>query len=355
MNYFEITGEPLEGTYRESAKALLQEDGLTYETSAEHTYCLLDEYGVMIATASLDANVIKYVAVSHRHQGEGLTATLMTHILSYAMAHGQRHLFLYTKPESVNYFKPFGFYEVQKASKVVLLENKRNGLATYIKDVQKETQAYMEEQQEDTTQIHTIGAIVANCNPFTNGHRYLIETASQQCDLLHVFVVSSDKSMFPWKVRFDLVKKGCADLPHTVVHSTGDYLVSPATFPTYFMKENPQVNKLDASCELDIKIFINYFSKNLKINKRFVGTEPLDFTTAQYNKAMHKALPQHGVEFSEIPRKEFNSNPISASRVRKLIRDGKVEETEPLVPLSTYQYLISTEGRALFNEKLKEF
>jgi [citrate (pro-3S)-lyase] ligase len=348
MNYVEITGEPLEGTYRESAKALLQEDGLTYETPAEYTYCLVDEYGVMIATVSLDANVIKYVAVSKHHQGEGLTATLMTHIVGYAMAHGQRHLFLYTKPESVNFFKPFGFYEVQKASKVVLLENKRNGLASFLQDIQHETAEYLREHQEDEKQIHTIGAIVANCNPFTCGHRYLIETASKQCDLLHVFVVSSDKSTFPKKVRFSLVKKGCADVPHTVVHSTGDYLVSPATFPTYFMKDVSTFHKLAFSHELDINIFLQYFVKNLHINIRFVGTEPLDKTTNAYNQSMAKMLPLNGVQFVEIPRKEQKSRPISASRVRKLMEEGRGEETKDLVPPTTYAYLISEEAKALF-------
>ena len=348
MNYFEITGEPLEGTYLERAKTLLQDDGLTYETPAEHTYCLLDDSGLMIATASLDANVIKYVAVSHHHRGEGLTATLMTHIVRYAMAHGQKHLFLYTKPESVQFFKPFGFYEVQKASKVVLLENKRNGLASFIANVQKETAQYIQEHQEDVTKIHTVGAIVANCNPFTNGHRYLIETAHNRCDLLHVFVVSTDKSTFPRSVRFDLVQKGCADLSHTVVHSTGDYLVSPATFPTYFMKEQSAFHKLALSHELDIKIFVEYFVKNLHINIRFVGSEPLDKTTEAYNRSMAKMLPLSGVELIEIPRKELHRSPISASRVRKLMEEGRVKETKDLVPSTTYRYLISDEAKALF-------
>ncbi len=34
-----------------------------------------------------------------------------------------------------------------------------------------------------------IGCIVMNANPFTNGHRYLIQQAAAQCDWLHLFLV----------------------------------------------------------------------------------------------------------------------------------------------------------------------
>ncbi|EFA28598.1 ABC transporter, ATP-binding protein, partial [Haemophilus influenzae HK1212] len=38
------------------------------------------------------------------------------------------------------------------------------------------------------------GSIVMNANPFTLGHRYLIEQALQQCDHLHLFIVGEDAS-----------------------------------------------------------------------------------------------------------------------------------------------------------------
>lgn len=46
-----------------------------------------------------------------------------------------------------------------------------------------------------------------NANPFTNGHRYLIQQAAAQCDWLHLFLVKEDSSRFPYEDRLDLVLK----------------------------------------------------------------------------------------------------------------------------------------------------
>ena len=45
-------------------------------------------------------------------------------------------------------------------------------------------------------------------------------------------------------------------------------------------------------------------------------------------------------------------NPISASRVRALLKDGKLEAVKTLVPETTYAFLASDEGRAII-EKIK--
>jgi len=349
MEYLEISGDPLKGHYKNLLIAFLKEEGLTYEVEPKHTYCLLSDSGEMVATGSIDDNVLKYIAISALHQGEGLTATLMTHLLTYAIKNTISHLFLYTKPKSVNFFSPFGFYKIQATNNVVLMENKRGGLTSFIKSVEKETESLINLKGLNKETIKSIGAIVVNCNPFTNGHRYLIETASKSCNLLHVFVVSSDKSVFPATVRKRLVEEGTKDISNVVIHSTGDYLVSPATFPTYFMKENEENLKFEASCELDIAIFLNYFAKTLNITKRFVGTEPFDVTTRSYNKQLSEKLPLGGVEFVEIERVKSAGEFISATRVRKLLSEGKVEEIISLVPPTTYSYLLSSECLALFN------
>ena len=35
-----------------------------------------------------------------------------------------------------------------------------------------------------------------NCNPFTKGHKYLIEKASKENDVVHLFILTEDKSEF---------------------------------------------------------------------------------------------------------------------------------------------------------------
>ena len=64
--------------------------------------------------------------------------------------------------------------------------------------------------------------------------------------------------------------------------------------------------------------------------------------TRAYNQALQEVLPSYGVKVVEIPRLAEGSEPISASRVRELLRQGAGwEQVAPLVPESTLRYLRS--------------
>lgn len=181
------------------------------------------------------------------------------------------------------------------------------------------------------------GAIVMNGNPFTNGHLYLIETAAKKVDMLYVFVVQEDRSVFPFRERFRLVKEGTKHLSNVKVLPSGQYMISASTMPGYFKKEELQNTKLDAS--MDLEIFSRHIAPALNITVRFVGEEPLDHFTRQYNESMKELFPQYGIELVEIKRKETDGKVISASRVRSLLKEEKWEGIRRLVPDCTYQYL----------------
>ena len=51
----------------------------------------------------------------------------------------------------------------------------------------------------------TIGSIVMNCNPFTLGHKHLVEYAAKLVDSLYIFVVEEDLSAIPFVDRLFLV------------------------------------------------------------------------------------------------------------------------------------------------------
>lgn len=184
-----------------------------------------------------------------------------------------------------------------------------------------------------------IGSIVMNCNPFTLGHRYLIEYASKKVDKLYIFAVEEDKSFFPFQDRINLIRQGTADLPNVTVLPSGKFIISSLTFTDYFGKAEKQDKQIDAT--LDVEIFGRYIAPALGINIRFAGEEPLDAVTRQYNEQMHKILPQYGVAFEEIPRKQSGGAVISASRVRKLLQEKRFDEIKQLVPLTTVEYLIN--------------
>jgi len=185
-----------------------------------------------------------------------------------------------------------------------------------------------------------IGSIVMNCNPFTNGHRYLVKQALKQCDYLIVFVVEEDKSVFPFADRIELVRKSLADLKRVSVIPSGQFIISTRTFKEYFNKESLQEHRIDTS--LDVTMFAKEIAPCLNISVRFAGEEPLDNVTRQYNENMARLLPQYGIKFTEIPRMKYKGTPINASEVRRLAEARQFDKLKKLVPVPTLHYLRKT-------------
>lgn len=186
-----------------------------------------------------------------------------------------------------------------------------------------------------------IGAIVMNCNPFTLGHRYLIEYASKQVDYLYVFVVEENKSFFSTQERMEMVQMGTEDLENVMVFLSGNFMISANTFSEYFRKDTV-IGKIDASA--DVELFGRYIAPALGIRIRFVGKEPLDVVTNQYNESLKSILPGYGVEVCEIDRLEKTGQVISASRVRKYMEKGRWNEIKEIVPKTTYDYILKKYG-----------
>ena len=280
----------------------------------------------LIATGSREGNILKCIAVDEARRGEDLTATVLSELQKDAFSEGYSHLFLYTKPENCAMFTSLFFYEVTRTDKVLLMENRKDGVKDFVKTLSKEDAE------------GTVGSIVMNANPFTLGHRYLVEKAAAECDRIYVFVLSEDKSEFSFEDRFKLVKEGTKDISNVTVLPTGPYLISSATFPTYFLKERDKASEVH--CLLDIEIFSKYYAPYFNITKRFVGTEPISPMTNMYNKALFENLPKKGIEVIEIERVEKEAEPVSASRVRALMKEGKMDEVKKLVPETTYNHLL---------------
>lgn len=184
----------------------------------------------------------------------------------------------------------------------------------------------------------TMGAVVMNCNPFTLGHRYLIEKALEQCDYLVIFAVEEDKSDFPFEDRLKLIDEGVADLENVVVIPSGRFVLSSLTFSEYFNKSEMQNRTVDTS--LDVKVFAQEIAPCLNIKKRFAGEEPFDSVTRQYNETMRTILPEYNIEFVEIPRLELDGETVSASRVRTLLKERNLDAIKLIVPETTFQYLL---------------
>lgn len=310
-------------------RAGLQRDELDY-------YAGLFAGSKLLAGGGYAGRTIKCLAVDASFRSEGLLSRVMTHLYTRLVENGADNIFIFTQPDHADIFKSLGFHTVGSAPAAILLESNPNGLASYLRNLSASRKPGL------------AAAIVVNCNPFTLGHLYLIETAASRCEHLHLFVVSEDRSVFPFAVRRSLIEKGTAHLPNITIHAGGDYIISAATFPTYFLKQYSDLVKTHAA--LDIDIFARQIAPALGISRRFAGEEPFDPVTAAYNAAMQEILPRHAIELVIIPRKAAQGQPISASLVRRLIAAGHLEETRPLLPASTFDYLCSEAAQPVLDK-----
>lgn len=334
----------LSGSDKEQVVRLLEENGLAFEPSPDCTAVVEDHNEKIIATASIQGKVIKMVAADPDWQEAGLAGTVISDLLGYARENGIYHLFVYTKRDMADKFAYLGFTELARTETVVLMESGQPSSEDY-REMLRENRMFPLSGR--------VGAIVVNCNPFTLGHRYLIETASKKSEGLYVIVVQEDLSIFPFEDRIALVKEGTEDLSNVKVLPSGDYAVSSATFPTYFLKDRGIASVAETQAELDATLFANLFAPELGIKTRFVGTEPFCQTTAKYNLMMKKVLPARGIEVEEIPRKDDRTGiAISASRVRKALAEGRSEALEGMLPDVTVRYLSSERGKAAIRKLL---
>jgi [citrate (pro-3S)-lyase] ligase len=322
---------------REEVIKLLQQNDLSIDTSLELMIGVFDAEK-LIATGGIKANTLRCIAVDKKYQGGKALNMLMSELIKLQYRRNINDIFLFTKPSAKNSFEFMGFYVVEEIDgSVVLMENRPHGLKEYLTNLSKLR-----------VEGNKISAIVMNGNPFTLGHRYLIERAARESDHLHVFVLSSEESTFPYEVRMNLINEGTKDIKNLTIHKGGDYIISNATFPSYFIKEKSDI--LHIHTMLDAKIFGKYIAPCLGINRRYVGEEPYCETTNMYNQTLKKLLPKYGIKVIEISRKTIDDVYISASNVRSFIAKGEIDKVKSLVPNSTYSFLTTEEGQQLINK-----
>ncbi|MDR3164699.1 MAG: [citrate (pro-3S)-lyase] ligase [Synergistaceae bacterium] len=304
---------------------ILASRGLRAPGSEDIIYGLFDSCDRLAATGSLVRNIIQGVAVREEYDGEGLTAKILTLILRHASERGLRHLFLFTTANSAPRFASLGFRTVGATASSALLEWGRPGMEEFL--------AGLAELAETAgSGICDASCVVVNCNPFTLGHRYLIEQAAAASGRLYALVVKEDISEFPFDVRLRLVSEGVSDIGNVIVASGGDYAVSGATFPSYFTREEDLAS---AHAELDLEIFASKIAPVLRVTRRFAGEEPFSGITRVYNQIMKRVLPPRGIQVTELKRLEIRGEPVSASRVRRFLGEGRIEEARELVPSRT--------------------
>ena len=335
---------------RRRIEGFLQANGLRYD-DVDYYAALVDESSdEIVAGGGLKGGVIKCVAVADGHKGEAVANQIVSHLIAKANAAGHQCVKLFTKPQNRPLFESLSFRFLAEAPEAILMETGVGGIAKYSEELRaksEECNCYLlagrNSVEVDSTKLSvdtvkwSVGVIVMNCNPFTLGHRYLIERSSELVERLYVVVVREDCSMFSYSERKAMVSQGVKDLGNVVVVDGSDYAVSATTFPTYFLKRISDAT--DTQILLDLDIYLRHIAPALGANVRFVGSEPTDPLTRRYNELMRQQLGDDHI--CEIPRMEKYGSVISASRVRRAIEANSLWQAIELVPSSTIPYIIA--------------
>ncbi|CAB1262611.1 (Citrate (pro-3S)-lyase) ligase [Clostridiaceae bacterium BL-3] len=327
---------------REEVDNFLKKFDLCLDDDVDYTIALRDIDKNIKATCSKSRNIFKCFAVSEDIRGENVTSSLVSHLIDKSFEGHFFHDFIFTKLNKVDIFKSLNFKMVYEVEDAALLEYG-------IYDINQALDYIALKYSVDTSTPK--GALVMNCNPFTEGHRFLVEKAAANCPQVLLFIVQEDRSVFPFECRYDIAKKATNDLKNVIVIPGGEYIISSVTFPSYFIKE--ENIRLKAYEDMDCGIFGKYFCSKFNIVKRFAGQEPYCKITNMYNKRLKEIMPKYGVQFIEIERKKYGDEYISASKVRELIRKGNIEEVKKIVPEATWEFLNSYEGKKVIG-KIRE-
>jgi|WetSurMetagenome_2_1015567.scaffolds.fasta_scaffold26013_2 [citrate (pro-3S)-lyase] ligase len=310
-------------------------------SEVEHTMIVYNLKGELVGTGSHQGRILKFIAVSPQFRDTTAFALIVT-FLTEKLLKIYKHTFVFTRPENAIRFIGLGYNKIATAQPLfTVLEFGFENIYTY--------QDYLRTLLR-VPKTGNIASLVVNCNPFTNGHKYLIETTAQENELVYLFVVEEEKSVFPFPVRWELIRRGILHLQNVIMVRGGMYVVSGATFPSYFLKCEESNDIMQKQAELDVTIFGKYIVPVLGIRKRYAGTEMYCKTTEAYNRAMQAILPAYGVEVKEIERKysgvDGDGHPqyISASRVRKAIRNDRLADVLDDLPDATREFLLSAES-----------
>lgn len=320
-----------------TARDLMERNGLSFEENFDELVGI-HEMGRLVATGARAGNILKMFAVEPSHQGGPLLAEMVTELVGRGLSVGFDSLFVFTKPEHVTTFEVLNFSLLTSQGQVVLLEYGK-GLERWLSS------------HESLIRPGSNGAVVMNCNPFTRGHRHLVEQSAGQVDNLYLFVVAEERSLFPFPVRMRLVREGVADIANVLVLGTSHYAISSATFPAYFLKQTDPIARIQM--ELDLNLFGSRIAPFFRITRRFAGSEPCCGLTHLYNVTMKRILPLYGITLTEIERLHSSNGVISASRARQALAADDFSTLEELLPVTTMAFLRSGEAGSI-RDKLRQ-
>lgn len=300
-------------------KEFVERQGLVYDDDIDLALVII-ENNKIVASACKKNDIFEMIAVDPEYHHMNYLGVLLTELINYCYEANIYHYFVFTKAIYKAHFKSFNFKLLASYEDIVLFEYGTPDFDHYFDNIKLNPDLLT-------------GSIVMNLNPFTLGHLDLIQNALTKVEQLIIFVVEEDKSFFKFEDRLELVRDGVKELENVIVVPSGPYIISQATFPTYFLKELDDATLYYTN--IDIQLYKKIMDK-LNIKYRFVGEEPIDKLTAFYNQQLKLNLKDQLIVF---PRKEHDHHVISASYVREKLNEHDFEAIKPVVTNHVYEFL----------------
>ena len=283
----------------------------------------IDVNDQVVGTVSIYNNIIKCFAVDKDYRDENYGGLLISYVINYFYQNGINHYMVYTKVEYAKIFTSLNFHEITRADKTILLEGGSPLIKEFISSLKRKIEYRF---SIDLNTSNDVASVVVNCNPVTNGHISLIEEIAKEHKYVIVFILEEDLSLFTYKERMSLLTISLVHLANVVVVPSSEYIISSATFPNYFLKDENLKN--DEWSKIDALIYRDYFMAGLNIEYRYVGTEDSGYMK-RYNDTLKEVL---GDKLVIVNRFTYDEEIISASSVRALIIEHKYDEALKFIP-----------------------
>lgn len=325
---------------RRMVEAFLQDNALRLDDVDYYAGVFRVDGDEMLAGGGLKGSVVKCLAVRSDCRDEALSCRMVSHLVSVANAAGHQVVRLFTKPSNRVVFESMSFRLLAEAPEAILMETGVGGIDAYRRYLGSVRDAVATDSDAGEA-----GVIVMNANPFTLGHRYLVEQAAQKVARLYVIAVKEEASLFSYDERLAMIRSGVSDINNVTVCEGSDYAVSATTFPTYFLKRLSDAS--DTQMMLDIDLFRRHIAPALGTTVRFVGSEPTDMLTRRYNEIMKQMLPRvvetERLTVRTAPREAVGDTPaaVSASLVRAAMGRHSLWEAASMVPQTSVPYIIA--------------
>lgn len=245
----------------------------------------------LIATASINGRVIKGFALKEGFQKINFIAVLLGELLKKLLEKGIKKNFIFTQKKYRQYFECLGYRFIAKGENSILLEYGLENINDYLE--------YLKEYvlMDD---FLVKGSIVISPKIFDPEQLLIIEEAALNCDILYIFAIHDNGSLYQFCSKKRLIVEKTNHLKNVIILDGGDYVNSFSIFPEYFIRNMSEKIKTEAIIDLDI--FTRYISTTLGISKRFVERKPWDEFSCLNNEIIKMKLSNFGIEYIEIEK-----------------------------------------------------